>query len=299
MNDIRKSYDYNEKIYAFRKKTRTDKKILNFLGSYIVKGKNFVTRNIIKDGDLNRLKWIYKKTGHWCGDECDISARYGEIECLKYTHENGCEWDAKTCNFAALGGYLKCLQYAHKHGCRWTSETCENAARGGHLDCLKYAHENGCNWNVETFHAAVKRGDLDCLKYVCENECIVSMVRGQFGIVKLYYSGVVGWNDVCFYSAKCGNLESLKYAHQKGCKWDEGTCINAAENGHLDCLKYAHENGCPWDVYTCIYANNNGNVECLKYAVENGCPFGRTYTKKSCLNELNTLLNEKELLTKK
>ena len=38
-------------------------------------------------------------------------------------------------------------------------------------------------------------------------------------------------------------LECLKYAHEKGCPWDEETCSKAAYNGHLD----AHENGCPWD----------------------------------------------------
>ena len=39
----------------------------------------------------------------------------------------------------------------------------------------------------------------------------------------------------------------LKYAHEKGCPWDEDTCRYAAEEHHLEVLKYARENGCPED----------------------------------------------------
>ena len=52
-------------------------------------------------------------------------------------------------------------------------------------------------------------------------------------------------------AAEMVTSECLKYAHEKGCPWDEVTCSNAAKNGHLKCLKYAHENGCPWDKETC------------------------------------------------
>jgi len=52
---------------------------------------------------------------------------------------------------------------------------------------------------------------------------------------------------LCDYAAGEGKLELLKFAHENGCRWDEGTCAYAAENGHLEVLKYAHENGCEWD----------------------------------------------------
>ena len=38
----------------------------------------------------------------------------------------------------------------------------------------------------------------------------------------------------------------LKYAHEKGCPWDEYVCVNAAKNNNLEMLKYAHEKGCPY-----------------------------------------------------
>jgi hypothetical protein len=40
------------------------------------------------------------------------------------------------------------------------------------------------------------------------------------------------------------------------------TCFFAAKGGHLDILKYAHEKGCPWDVETtCCYAAQEGHLE--------------------------------------
>ena len=88
-------------------------------------------------------------------------------------------------------------------------------------------------------------------------------------------------------AAEGGHLHVLKYAHEKGCPWNEGTCIAAAKGGHLNVLKYAHENGCPWDewfddyygtgshISACEWAAKGGHLNVLKYARENGCPWNR------------------------
>ena len=67
----------------------------------------------------------------------------------------------------------------------------------------------------------------------------------------------------------------LKYAHENGCPWDEGTCEWAAMGGHLDVLKYLHENGCPWEEMTCQVAAGGGHLDVLKYARKNGCPWNK------------------------
>ena len=43
----------------------------------------------------------------------------------------------------------------------------------------------------------------------------------------------------CAQMALDGNLELLKFLHEKGCPWDEETCWCAAENGHLECFTRA------------------------------------------------------------
>ena len=49
----------------------------------------------------------------------------------------------------------------------------------------------------------------------------------------------------CTGFATSGCLDGLRYAHQKGCTWDENACCRAASNGHLEVLQYLRENGCP------------------------------------------------------
>ena len=71
----------------------------------------------------------------------------------------------------------------------------------------------------------------------------------------------------CYYAAKNGHLQCLRYAHENGCPWDEWTCSAAAENGQLECLRYAHENGCPVDENTFHEAVKNKRFECLKYLI--------------------------------
>ena len=80
--------------------------------------------------------------------------------------------------------------------------------------------------------------------------------------------------NTCEFAALGGQLEVLKYLHEKGCPWNEGTCANAAEGGHLEVLKYAHENGCPLHEATCQYAAKEGHLDVLKYAHKNGCAWG-------------------------
>jgi hypothetical protein len=58
-----------------------------------------------------------------------------------------------------------------------------------------------------------------------------------------------------------GHLETLKWARENGCPWDEETCADAAEGGHLETLKWAREHGCPWDELTCASAAKGGHLE--------------------------------------
>jgi uncharacterized protein YabN with tetrapyrrole methylase and pyrophosphatase domain len=62
----------------------------------------------------------------------------------------------------------------------------------------------------------------------------------------------------------------------------------SAFNDQLETLKYAHENGCPWNELVCSYASGEGNLEVLKYARRNGCP----WDKNICYNEAMLLADK-------
>ena len=63
-----------------------------------------------------------------------------------------------------------------------------------------------------------------------------------------------------------GQLETLKWARENGCPWDEQTRGRAwawrrAVRGHLETLKWARENGAPWNEYARRFAASKGYVE--------------------------------------
>ena len=81
----------------------------------------------------------------------------------------------------------------------------------------------------------------------------------------------------CDECAKRGQLDSLKWARERGCPWGKvayengGTCMEAARAGHLDILKWLRKNGCPWNVRTCSAAAEAGRIDILLWARANGC----------------------------
>ena len=75
--------------------------------------------------------------------------------------------------------------------------------------------------------------------------------------------------------AAVGRLDLLVEARVLGYPWNAYTCEFAASNGHLECLKYAHEHGCPWDEGTfedSVCAMSNGNMEVILFLIEREHP---------------------------
>jgi hypothetical protein len=130
--------------------------------------------------------------------------------------------------------------------------------------------------NVEVF---VKTNRLDIIKQLkIKRLCELSAKYGNLDILKYAHEHGYFWNVwTCFFAAKNGHLACLQYLHEHGCPWNEWTCEYAAENGHLDCLKYSHEHGCLWNEETCKYASQNGHLDCLQYLHEHGCPGYKKY----------------------
>src|SRR5690606_9730189 len=143
------------------------------------------------------------------------------------------------------------------------SNICLYAIKYDNLELLRYMLE--ITESVYDLNIQINDSRYNSLQYFYENLCE--------DIYKLR-------SKICFYSAKYGSFECLKYT----CKilennelysniqpkfsynvsnnrnieyfqdiflstnsWNEDICSNAARSGSLECLKYAHENGYPWD----------------------------------------------------
>jgi hypothetical protein len=258
-----------------------DQYVLNDIVEYIIPKKCVkLIKNIeiFKYFKNNIVMETYAKYG-WDKLTCTRAAKDGNIECIKYAHKNGCKWDKLTCAYASKNGHLKCLKYLHKNGCPWNKNTCINAASYGQLECLKYACENGCLINIKKCLLEAKG---ECKKYLEEHKKYLDIIgielRKKFKIDKIYMNNTFMNNT---FIVQIGNVEYLKYLHEKGYLLDRETCAIAAACGHLECLKYLHKIGCPWDEETCDYASQFEQLECLKYAYENKCPINV----EECLRE--------------
>jgi hypothetical protein len=66
-------------------------------------------------------------------------------------------------------------------------------------------------------------------------------------------------------AAAGGDLECLKFAHNKSEGWGFFTTVLAAYNDHVDCLQWALENGCALHPWTLRAAKAGSSSKCLKF----------------------------------
>jgi len=70
--------------------------------------------------------------------------------------------------------------------------------------------------------------------------------------------------DVCFWTARHGHLELLKWARKNRCSWNNSICAKAAKKGQLEILKWARANGGFWDESVCSFAAKNRDLPMLR-----------------------------------
>jgi hypothetical protein len=113
----------------------------------------------------------------------------------------------------------------------------------------------------------------------CASITARSVEAGRLDVLNLLEVHGIKWNfnahRLCLQTAKGGNLDTLKWLHEKGCKADSGTCAEAARGGHLEMLKWLRES-CHWDSMTCAAAAESGNLSLLIWLRENGCDWNST-----------------------
>ena len=59
--------------------------------------------------------------------------------------------------------------------------------------------------------------------------------------------GLILGNDLCQWAAVYGDIEALRFLHEKGCTWDSETFRMAVHHDHLDVLQWALSTGMDWN----------------------------------------------------
>ncbi len=107
--------------------------------------------------------------------------------------------------------------------------------------------------------------------YLDEAAMEIAIARGNLEFTKYLYDRYLMTFWATRAAARGGQLDCLKFLHEKKCKWDSGTTSDAALYGHLECLEYAYENGCPVSLKYCLAKAAPNCTEYVAYIKNDAC----------------------------
>ena len=215
-------------------------------------------------------------------DTFDTAAEYESLNLLKWLHYNtkiGCTEYAM--NIAADSGNLEIIEFLHNNrdeGC--SREALIYASENDHLDIIIWLHENQLN-NIE----------FDSYKNAIDNAVIndnLEMIEYLYDNYKTRYNNTNCFSTKVIHNAiQFGNLEIIKWLHER-CKYfsyKEQYC--AAKYGHKDILKWLHKNRTfeilsnrpmfelidqnPWPLgndRSIVCAAESGHLDIVKYLIK-------------------------------
>lgn len=194
------------------------------------------------------------------------SVPWRHFELLKWARANGAPWaDERVCAAAARAGRLDILQWLRDEGCPWNSIVIDAGLEGQHLELCCWALANGCPDDAEIGGDALE--ELWALSAHAEAfDCLET----------LFALGLGGFERGRIISAALDHCSEELFEWAKGhgfAAWKPGTAAGLAEKDELDTLRWAHARGCPLDADVCMTAVLRGNLEVLRWACEHGAPW--------------------------
>jgi hypothetical protein len=149
---------------------------------------------------------------------------------------------------------------------------CELIAISGNLPMMKWARSE----SPSTKHDATSMDRLPLFPWdawTCSNAARF----GNIEMLKWLHQKKCPWHPwdssiLTYVAAENGHLESLKWLHEIGIPWNEKTCAAAATGGHIDILMWLREHDCPWDGNTLKCAKASGFDDVYSWAIQNDCP---------------------------
>lgn len=246
---------------------RADKKKLNgahirvqldIVKFWVEKGLQFdadeLYLNAAKEGNLEVVEYLYEQGKQFPGLLVSFAAKSSNTKLVQWIFDRS----NQTLTFLSAKSNLQMVKFLAELG---ATGTCDAAAQCGSLEVVRYLHEEKkIPVTSTTLNVAVENGHLDLVKYLMDQKITVQ-------------------HDLAISAASSGNVDVLKFVHERGLPWTTGQYKNiytaAISSNSVACMKYAFENGCPLpatDLQTiCRAAVDHNALDCLKYAREIGC----------------------------
>lgn len=182
---------------------------------------NQVYENAFWHGNLEIIKWIWKKRNTSICKYVDVSVERSCIEILKWANEIGifpCKPNEDSSDLGVCS-----------HTVRYGVQMCAHIAKYGNLDHLKWIVELlACPLESGMFNMAVLNGHLDVLKWGLEQKCLYN-------------------ENFSLYAAHSGGLEILTWLHDNGYKISPEVYSISLRNGNYIIYEWAIKNCIPSD----------------------------------------------------
>jgi hypothetical protein len=217
----------------------------------------------IEKNEIEMLKRLIQYNSKLPDDEkiifniiyCKKAAYCGHLEILKLFHQMGCPFDEKVISTAAGEGHFEIVKYLRGNGCPWDEDTFTVAVGTQKMDLLEYLYRNGCPYDENATNSAADAGNLNILKWLVEElNCPIDDDSEE---------------DVIQCATRSGNLDIIKYLHERDCRIDELSVVFAAVMNNVTILEYFAEH-IVYDPDVVVNgAINNGSIDALNFFWDN------------------------------
>lgn len=161
--------------------------------------------------------------------------------------------DTLTENAARQGNLYLLKWLVNEKGEELTSQTANYSAENGHIHVLEWLKTKDIICTDITFNIAIEKGHTDTVYWIDDN-----------------FSRILTYNKSIELACKHGNLEIVKWLHNKKVEATSRAMDLAAGNGHLDIVKFLHINTkVPCTSKAVEAAAKNGDLKMIKWLYKN------------------------------
>jgi hypothetical protein len=168
-----------------------------------------------------------------------IAFGYNALEMISWARARGGEWSS-ACSYTLATGrrQFDLVQHCVRAGCGVIEAMFNHAASSAVVDRellkshLAFLKQQGCPWSAATVAAAIPKTSF------CEDD---------LGIVKWLMDQGCPYDASACAAAAGISLRLLKALHAMGLPMNGSVCVAAARAGQLDTLQWAHSKGCALD----------------------------------------------------
>jgi hypothetical protein len=146
----------------------------HWIGKKIYKQKGISVYNVLKNGNLKLIKWIYNHTQDFYDHLIRNAVGYGYLDIIKFIYSIEMEGNTEyLINMATQANHLEIVKWLHENmdlGC--TTEAIDYASVHGNLDIIKYIHYNvsGGDCTTKAMNFAALNGNLEVVEWLWYNK---------------------------------------------------------------------------------------------------------------------------------